>query len=107
MRYQEDYDAIICVANWPESRKNVWSVLLRARAIENQCFVIGCNRVGVDPNCHYIGHSSIIDSRGETIIEDLTQQQTTVTAEINVEKLKEFREKFCVLKDRDKFEFKK
>ena len=52
-RYQGDYDAIICVANWPESRQEVWHILLRARAIENQCYVIGCNRVGDDPNCHY------------------------------------------------------
>lgn len=106
MRYQEDYDAIICVANWPESRQNVWHTLLRARAIENQCYVIGCNRVGDDPNTHYIGHSAIIDSRGHAIAEDKTERATTVTAEIDTERLREFREKFRVLADRDRFELK-
>ena len=106
-RYSDDYpyDAIICVANWPESRQNVWHTLLRARAIENQCYVIGCNRVGDDPNTHYIGHSSIIDSRGNAIVEDETEQATTVSADIDIERLREFREKFRVLADRDRFVF--
>lgn len=103
---QYPYDAIICVANWPESRQNVWHTLLRARAIENQCYVIGCNRVGDDPNTHYIGHSAIIDSRGHAIAEDETERATTVTAEIDTERLREFREKFRVLADRDRFELK-
>ena len=105
MRYRGDYDAIICVANWPESRKEVWHTLLRARAIENQCYVIGCNRVGDDPNCHYIGHSAVIDSRGNAIVEDLTEQQATITADIDIEELRHFREKFQVLSDRDRFVF--
>ena len=46
-----DYDAIICVANWPTPREEVWSTLLKARAIENQCFVLGANRVGTDDQC--------------------------------------------------------
>ena len=105
MRYRGDYDAIICVANWPESRQDVWHTLLRARAIENQCYVIGCNRVGDDPNCHYIGNSSVIDSRGHVIAEDTLGQQTTVTATIDIEELQQFREKFGVLADRDRFVF--
>ncbi len=102
-RYQEDYDAIICVANWPESRQDVWHILLRARAIENQCYVIGCNRVGDDPNCHYIGHSAIIDSRGRTLVEGQEEEALTLTAEIDKESLLAFRQKFRVLDDRDRF----
>jgi predicted amidohydrolase len=98
-----EYDAIICVANWPSSRQSAWQLLLRARAIENQCYVIGCNRVGDDPNTHYIGHSSIIDSRGNAIVEDEKEQATTVSADIDIERLREFREKFRVLADRDRF----
>ena len=103
MRYQEDYDAIICVANWPDSRQHVWHTLLRARAIENQCYVMGCNRVGDDPNCHYIGQSAVIDSRGETMTEDTSGREGTVTAEIDVAQLRHFREKFQVLPGRDRF----
>ena len=105
MRYRGDSDAIICVANWPESRQHVWHTLLRARAIENQCYVIGCNRVGDDPNCHYVGHSAIIDSRGKAIAEDMTERQTTVSAEIDIDELNCFRERFGVLADRDRFVF--
>ncbi len=102
-RYQGDYDAIICVANWPESRQDVWHILLRARAIENQCYVIGCNRVGDDPNCHYIGHSAFIDSRGRTMAECEEATAQTLTAEIDMESLRTFRNKFKVLNDRDAF----
>jgi predicted amidohydrolase len=102
-RYQGDYDAIICVANWPESRQDVWHILLRARAIENQCYVIGCNRVGDDPNCHYIGYSAVIDSRGRTIVEDHEERELTLTAEIDKDSLQAFRQKFRVLDDRDIF----
>ena len=104
-RYQGDYDAIICVANWPDSRQDVWHVLLRARAIENQSYVIGCNRVGDDPNCHYVGHSAIIDSRGRTIVECMTEEDQTISGEIDMESLLKFREKFRVLDDRDRFHF--
>ena len=64
------YDAIIYVANWPASRRRVWDVLLQARALENQCFVIGVNRVGVDPVCHYDGGSAIIDAKGKILADE-------------------------------------
>jgi len=105
LRYRGDYDAIICVANWPDSRQSVWHTLLRARAIENQCYVVGCNRTGDDPHCHYLGHSAVIDSRGVAMAEDTTERPTTVTADIDVEQLRQFRAKFRVLDDRDNFEF--
>ena len=102
-RNNEDYDAIIVTANWPESRQNVWQILLRARAIENQCYVIGANRTGKDPVCSYIGNSAIIDPKGLTMAQAKTKKQQCVTAEIDIESLKRFRTKFPVLKDRDIF----
>lgn len=101
MRNKEDYDAIIFTANWPENRQNVWQILLRARAIENQCYVIGANRVGNDPACTYAGHSAIIDAKGQTLAQAKSRKVQTVTAEIEMERLYGFRRKFPVLKDRD------
>jgi len=101
-RCQDDYDAIIVVANWPASRKKVWDVLLRARAIENQCYVIGCNRVGDDPQVHYMGESRIIDPRGN-IIAEAKDKETIISAGIDKASLVAFREKFNVLADRDLF----
>ena len=63
-----DYHVIIAVANWPESRQNAWQILTRARAIENQAFLIGCNRVGDDKYSHYKGQSAIISPIGKTLV---------------------------------------
>lgn len=101
-RWQTDYDALIVVANWPASRRKVWDVLLRARAIENQCYVIGCNRVGHDPNCDYMGNSCVIDPRGN-VIAVASETETLLEADIDMEALAAFREKFNVLDDRDTF----
>ena len=103
-RNNDDYDAIIYVANWPESRQRVWDVLLRARAIENQSYVLGCNRVGNDPECSYAGGSVVVDSKGNVIAvaEGITPQ--IVYAELDFCKQQAFREKFPVLADRDLFE---
>jgi len=106
LRYRGDYDAIICVANWPDSRHTVWQTLLRARAIENQCYVMGCNRVGDDPNCHYVGHSAVTDTRGLAIVEDKTEREAVIETEVSGERLRIVREKFRVLDDRDAFEMK-
>jgi len=57
-----EYDMIVVVANWPDSRQQAWRVLTRARAIENQCYLVGANRVGDDSFCHYIGESLVCDS---------------------------------------------
>lgn len=102
-RYREDYDAIIVVANWPKNRMNAWHILLRARAIENQCYVIGANRVGRDPYCQYTGHSVIIDPKGFTVSGGATEGETIVSGEISLEEVQSFREKFEVLKDRDNY----
>ncbi|MBO7068057.1 MAG: amidohydrolase [Bacteroidaceae bacterium] len=100
-RNRQDYDAIIYVANWPTSRIEAWSTLLRARAIENQCYVIGVNRVGADANCEYCGGSAIIDPYGCTIAAPQLGAEQTALAEIDMERLETFRDKFPVLEDGD------
>ncbi len=102
-RNKEDYDAIIFTANWPKSRQNVWQILLRARAIENQCYVIGANRVGNDPLCSYIGRSAIINAKGKTLVQAKGDTQQCIAADIDMDNLRHFRYKFPVLKDRDLF----
>ncbi len=101
-RNRGDYDAVIYVANWPASRVRVWDTLLRARALENQCFVVGVNRVGSDPTCPYSGHSAVIDAYGkERLLLDDSEQHASCTIEL--EPLLAFREKFAVLNDADDF----
>ena len=96
-----EYDAIICVANWPESRQQPWRILTRARAIENQCFLIGCNRVGDDQFCHYSGESLVCDSRGETLVQCPSDQPAACSIVLDFEALKAVRSRFRVLDDRD------
>ena len=93
------YDAIIYVANWPASRRRVWDVLLQARALENQCFVVGVNRVGDDPNCHYDGGSAIIDAKGKILAKVQDETAASATALLDMESLDAFRAKFPVLRD--------
>lgn len=101
VRNHKDYDAIIYVANWPEKRRAVWQTLLKARAIENQCFVIGVNIVGSDKNCEYVGDSAIIDAYGNAIAACASGKVQTAAAELDMEALKRFRKKFPVLDDAD------
>lgn len=104
MRYCNDYDAILCVANWPTVRIDSWQTLLRARAIENQCYVVGVNRVGKDPNCDYCGCSAIINPYGQTIAECEKDKECSMEAVFDMEKLNAYRAKFPALKEKDKFE---
>ena len=107
MRNRNDYDAILIVANWPASRKGAWHVLLRARAIENQCYVIGANRVGADPACSYMGDSAIIDAKGRTVAQAASGGTAQyISAEIDMGALERFRSKFPVLNDIDDFELR-
>lgn len=101
-RNQEDYDAVLYVANWPTSRIEAWRTLLKARAIENQAYVCGVNRVGNDPNCHYSGASAFVDPYGHAT-ECQGEEEATLTAELDMVRLRSFRKKFPVLKDRDDF----
>ena len=100
-RNRGDYDMILYVASWPTPRVAAWSALLVARAIENQCYVAGVNRVGTDPACEYCGGSVIIDPYGKTISACADNEETEAMAEIDMEALEAFREKFPVLKDAD------
>ncbi|HUX97702.1 MAG TPA: amidohydrolase [Bacteroidales bacterium] len=103
-RNRNDADLLIYAANWPETRKNVWDILLKARAIENQCFVAGSNRIGVDGNgIRYSGDSVIIDPKGEIIALADQGQVQSISTEIKLEDLIKFRNKFPVLKDADSF----
>lgn len=95
-----EYDAIIYVANWPDSRQLAWETLVRARAIENQCYVMAVNRVGDDAKCHYLGGSVVIDPIGRTMVE-CSQGEHSATVELNIEKLRAMRSRFRVLDDRD------
>lgn len=98
-----EYDVLIYVANWPERRNTAWKSLLRARAIENQCFVIGVNRVGEDGNgIYYSGDSMIIDPLGEIIYEKANIEDV-FSYQLNKEKLSEVRTKFPFWKDADPF----
>lgn len=103
LRNNGDYDAILITANWPERRRNAWNVLLRARAIENQCYVIAANRTGKDNQCQYCGDSMIIDAKGNIMAETKGCTEQLITAEINIESLNSFRRKFPVLRDKDNY----
>ena len=102
-RNRKDYDMILYVASWPTSRVEAWKTLLHARAIENQCYVAGVNRVGEDPNCSYCGGSAVIDPYGRTLVACEDGVACEATAEIDLEKLEAFRKKFPVLDDADPF----
>ena len=95
------YDAIIAVANWPESRQNAWQILTRARAMENQAYLIGCNRVGDDNYSHYRGLSAIISPIGKTLASCQANKEQTVSYTLDLEVVKKQRTKFRVLDDRD------
>ncbi|MDE5987698.1 MAG: nitrilase family protein [Prevotella sp.] len=102
-RNDNDYDAIIYVASWPESRIRVWHTLLCARAIENQCYVLGVNRIGRDDLCTYNGGTEAYDAYGRCIGLCCDGHSETVTVNIDTEALYAFRQKFPVLNDRDNF----
>jgi omega-amidase len=95
------FDAAIFIANWPERRSAHWKALLQARAIENQCYMIGVNRVGTDGNgLSYSGDSSIIDPWGNIIFQK-SNQTCIHTSELSYDVLKTSREDFPVWMDAD------
>ena len=106
LRARDDYDVLLCVANWPAARQRAWNTLLRARAIENQCFAIGVNRVGVDGNgVAYRGGSAVYDYEGETVAE-VFDDDTVVTATLDLDALCDQRRRFPVWRDADPFELR-
>ncbi|MFG1175715.1 amidohydrolase [Erwiniaceae bacterium CAU 1747] len=103
-RNQNDYDLALYVANWPAPRALHWQTLLQARAIENQAYVAGCNRVGTDDNGHrYSGDSRIFSPLGEVLAAGEPHQPALLEAELSLESLREYREKFPAWQDADTF----
>lgn len=101
-----EYDLLIYVANWPTPRRHVWDTLLSARAIENMSYVCGVNRIGTDGNgLSYNGGSAIYSPKGNAIAMAPDNQANTITAELNLDELKTFRQKFPVWMDADEFSF--
>ncbi len=99
------YDILIFVANWPAARAYPWKQLLIARAIENQCFVIGVNRVGEDGSkIAHSGDSLVVNARGEIINATNSNEEITETVDLNKQELLEFRKAFPVLNDADDFD---
>ena len=97
------YDVILYVASWPNDRIDVWDTLLRARAIENQCYVVGVNRIGDDKSGYYSGHTVILDNKGVAMATAKNDTEESISAEVSAEKLFQAREEFPAFKDADKF----
>ena len=99
-----DYDLLIYVANWPERRSKAWNHLLIARAIENQSYVAGINRVGEDgKNIVYKGESALIDYKGDLLSSFKPYEENHETISLNKESLLEFRKQYAFWKDADDF----
>lgn len=106
LRFADDFwslahatDLYLVVANWPERRREHWKTLLRARAIENQAWVVGVNRVGEGNAVVYAGDSMVIDPWGEVVVH-ASRDATMLLAEVDPARVAEAREKFPVLRDR-------
>jgi omega-amidase len=98
-----EYDLLVYVANWPERRSHAWKTLLQARAIENQCYVVGVNRVGSDGNqIAHSGDSMIVDPLGEVLYHGEAEEEVS-TFVLRKERLEEIRQRFPFWKDADHF----
>lgn len=101
-----DYDLLLYVANWPSARAYPWKTLLRARAIENLCYVAGLNRVGTDGNgLHYSGDSAVIDFLGHPVSE-CGEEGLVVTTTLQAAELAAHRERFPAMLDGDRFDLR-
>lgn len=97
-----DFDLLLYVANWPDARAHAWQTLLRARAIENVCYVAGVNRVGSDGNgLRYAGDSALLDFLG-TPVSECGDRELVVTVTLQAEELRAFRQRFTALQDGDR-----
>ena len=100
-----EYDLLLYAANWPASRISSWNALLPARAIENQAYVCGVNRVGEDGlQVKHNGHSSIYDMKGKLLAEFEPDEENIKVTTLSLNALNDFRENFPVWKDADRFE---
>jgi omega-amidase len=103
-RNRDEYDLAVYTANWPEARISVWNTLIKARAIENQCYVAGANRTGIDgTGIKYSGNSAVINPYGEEMV-SAESNECSITAEFLLSDLLDFRKKFPVLNDADDFQ---
>lgn len=103
-RNDQDYDAVLYPANWPERRNEAWKTLLRARSIENQAYVVGVNRIGLDGNdVDHSGDSVILSPLGAALSELKPHQEGWLHAEWKREELDHVRKAFPFLRDRDVF----
>jgi len=103
-RNRGDYDVVFYVANWPESRVDAWRTLLKARSIENQAYVFGLNRIGTDGNNLSYEESSDCYFPDGSIVS--TKKGSLVEVNVDIEKLKAFRERFQFLNDADDFQLR-
>ena len=104
-RNRKDYDVMLCAANWPSARSHAWKTLLAARAIENQSFVLGCNRVGVDGNgIEYSGDSVVLRPGGDAMASLERGRAGLLSARLDHDELNGFRRKNPFLQDADNFE---
>ena len=98
------YDLLIYVANFPQRRISDWDYLLKARAIENQTYLCGLNRVGVDGlGIQYSGHSVLLDYKANPIVDFLENESVTKTVDLDIASLQHYRDKFSVWRDADAF----
>lgn len=105
-RNTDQYDLLLYAANWPERRIYAWDQLLIARAIENQCYAAGVNRVGNDGNeIYHSGHSAVMNPMGQRISYS-ENKEDVISATLSADELKTVREKFRFLQDRDEFGIK-
>jgi predicted amidohydrolase len=96
---------MVNVANWPAPRRLIWDTLLKARAMENQSFVVGVNRIGPDGNdMPHSGGTTVINFDGENILSATDHQQQIITTQLDFSKLDKFKNQFPAFLDADKFE---
>jgi predicted amidohydrolase len=106
-RNRQDYDLLINTANWPAPRRETWQTLLKARAIENQAYVAGVNRIGGDANgINYHGDTCFVDPKGKVMIAAEDKKEQVITAKLSRDSLEKFRNNFRVLPDADDFQLK-
>lgn len=86
------------VAQWPEPRVQQWEILLKARAVENQAFVVAVNRVGTGPDDVFSGHSMVIDPLGNVVLQSKEHEEGIFTADINLEEVEKVRGQIPVLR---------
>ena len=104
-RNKQDYDLIVNVANWPAARRHVWDTLLKARAMENQAFVVGVNRVGKDGRgTAHSGGTCFIDFAGESTTAVADERQQVISVELDFSALEQFKKEFPAFLDADEFE---